>query len=126
MATNKLIDRNGEKQPSAILSRFSKSFIRFGTFELFFHRQEKGLATLYLINLGLLKQLAEYCIEQIFNSIASDPPRETDIPFVEIEGAKSRKIRVRLNKFARLFKEIIRNTAEMIGMVVFIILLTIF
>jgi uncharacterized protein YdiU (UPF0061 family) len=124
VATNTLILRNGHSEPAAIVCRFSKSFVRFGTFELFYHRGDKKL----------LQKLADYCIEAYYPYVEFDPSREEDIPELRVdihlrdretspkkkaqmENLKEEvvKVTVRLNKYARLFQNIVRRTANLIG-----------
>lgn len=106
-----------EQDPGAIISRFSRSFIRFGTFEMFYHREEKEN----------LRKLADYCLSTYFTYIQYDESRDSDISKIEVAISSydtqdtntseevTEVITVKLNKYARLFQNIVRNTAIMIG-----------
>jgi uncharacterized protein YdiU (UPF0061 family) len=121
VATNTLIQRNGQLDPAAIVCRFSKSFVRFGNFELFYHRGEKKN----------LKKLADYCIDSYYPHVEYDPTRDDDIPVLEVDiypqvdesspkkdkadTMSNSKDSVKLNKYARMFQQIIIRTAKLIG-----------
>jgi uncharacterized protein YdiU (UPF0061 family) len=89
---------------------------------LFYHRGEKKN----------LKKLAAYCIDSYYPHLEYDSTREADIPVLEVDiypqvdessPKKSKpaspvanvKATVKLNKYARMFQQIIHRTAKLIG-----------
>lgn len=75
IATNKPIQRRAEKESAAVTTRFSPSWIRFGTFELFHYRGEADR----------LRELADFCIRYHYS-------------YVELDANFDNAVEIRLNK----------------------------
>lgn len=104
-------------EPGAIVARFAQSWLRIGTFDLL---RSRG-------NRKLLRQLSTYVAEQVFpgweslparipldevkeaSPEAVDPPR--GVPEKALEGPEE----LNENRFARLYREIVRRNAKTVA-----------
>ncbi|KAI9355726.1 hypothetical protein DFJ73DRAFT_623501 [Zopfochytrium polystomum] len=127
---SRAVYRENGVESGACLARVAPSFIRFGTFELFWYRGERHL----------VRQLADYVVKRHFPSLENsskeiDNLRDTisvvtrpnlhvteehslngEIQGVIIEPfAPTRNVDIQLNKYARLFREVVRRTAILVA-----------
>ena len=102
-------------EPGAIVCRFAESWIRFGTFDLMRSRGDRVL----------IRKLATYVAEDVFGGWENLPaalPTNTDakdahlspsrnVPSTELQGKEGAEE----NRFTRLYREITRRTALLVG-----------
>ncbi|KAI1619531.1 hypothetical protein EDD37DRAFT_643293 [Exophiala viscosa] len=101
-------------EPGAIVCRFAQSWLRFGTFDLLRSRGDRNL----------IRKVATYIAEDVFGGWESLPaalPADTkdahldparDVPKDELQGKEGAEE----NRFARLYREIVRRNAKVVGM----------
>ncbi|KIX08980.1 uncharacterized protein Z518_00058 [Rhinocladiella mackenziei CBS 650.93] len=101
-------------EPGAIVCRFAQSWLRLGTFDLLRSRGDRDL----------IRQLATYIAQEVFGGWESlpavlpaditdshmDPAR--GVPKDEVQGKEGAEE----NRFARLYREIVRRNAKVVGM----------
>lgn len=104
-------------EPGAVVARFAQSWLRIGTFDLLRSRGDRKL----------IRKLSTYIAEQSFPGWASLPARielneikedskeavsvTRDVPEKELQGA----FEVQENRFARLYREIVRRNAKTVA-----------
>jgi serine/tyrosine/threonine adenylyltransferase len=102
-------------EPGAIVCRFAQSWVRFGTFDLMRSRGDRDL----------MRKLATYVAEDVFGGWDKLPaalPADSDakdkyldpargVPASELQGKEGAEE----NRFVRLYREIARRTALLVG-----------
>ncbi|KAL2424468.1 Protein adenylyltransferase SelO, mitochondrial [Exophiala dermatitidis] len=99
-------------EPGAIVCRFAQSWLRLGTFDLMRSRGDRDL----------IRQTATYIAEEVFGgwetlpaALPADTPNadpERGVPKDEIQGKEGAEE----NRFTRLYREIVRRNAKVVGM----------
>ena len=100
-------------EPGAIVCRFAQSWLRFGTFDLMRSRGDRDL----------IRRTAEYIGEHVFGGWDKLPAKlgeEKDahinpgrgVPKEDLQGEEGKEE----NRFARLYREIVRRNARTVGM----------
>ncbi|KIW18142.1 hypothetical protein PV08_02430 [Exophiala spinifera] len=101
-------------EPGAIVCRFAQSWLRIGTFDLMRSRGDRNL----------VRKVATYVAEDVFGGWETlpasldadkkdahlDPPR--GVPKDELQGKEGAEE----NRFTRLYREIVRRNAKVVGM----------
>ncbi|KAK1832744.1 hypothetical protein QBC39DRAFT_433042 [Podospora conica] len=106
--------RRETMEPGAIVVRFAQSWLRFGTFDLLRARADRNLT----------RQLATYVAEDVYggwdklpsrladpSDPDASPPPARGVPADEVQGPEGAEE----NRFARLFREIVRRNAETVA-----------
>ena len=103
-------------EPGAIVARFAQTWLRMGTFDLARSRGDRHL----------IRKLADYIAEDVFPGWESLPAKiasteEKDalepargVPKEEFQGSDD-KPEARENRYARLYREIVRRNAKTVG-----------
>lgn len=101
-------------EPGAIVCRFAQSWLRIGTFDLMRSRGDRDL----------IRKVATYIAEEVFGGWESLPavlPADTkdahldparSVPKDELQGKEGAEE----NRFTRLYREIVRRNARVVGM----------
>ncbi|KAL2415383.1 Protein adenylyltransferase SelO, mitochondrial [Exophiala dermatitidis] len=99
-------------EPGAIVCRFAQSWLRLGTFDLMRSRGDRDL----------IRQTATYVAEEVFGgwetlpaALPADTPNadpERGVSKDEIQGKEGAEE----NRFTRLYREIVRRNAKVVGM----------
>ncbi|KAL2836824.1 hypothetical protein BJY01DRAFT_251781 [Aspergillus pseudoustus] len=99
-------------EPGAIVCRFAESWIRIGTFDLPHARGERDM----------VRKLATYVAEDVFKGWESLPgavslgkDQAADAVENPTRGIPWREIQVEENRFARLYREIVRRNAKTVA-----------
>lgn len=93
-------------EPGAIVARFAQSWIRLGTFDLLRARNDRTL----------LRELAEYVAENVYNGWESLPgklssPDSAEVPRGVAKATTEGEGKEAENRFTRLYREIARRNA---------------
>lgn len=103
-------------EPGAIVARFAQSWLRIGTFDLARSRGDRDM----------IRKLADYVAEDVFPGWESLPAKlasteekdalkpERGVPKDDFQGSDD-KPEAKENRYARLYREIVRRNAETVG-----------